>query len=151
MGTCMNIQLRRVIASMSGVTGMRIVRAIVAAERDPAQLGPMRDVRCKERLQSISGAPVINCQAEHVLALNPALALSDFHLQCIDGCDRERSAPLWRASLLQCKRLRFPIQYLSGRAHQSLLFPFAPFHIARLQRRVMARKMMPFRACFRDP
>jgi hypothetical protein len=53
MGTCMNIQLRRVIASMSGVTGMRIVRAIVAGECDPAQLGPMRGVRCKESLQSI--------------------------------------------------------------------------------------------------
>jgi transposase len=49
--TFMNIQLHHVIATVTGVTGMRIIRAIVAGERDPDKLAAMRDVRCKEALK----------------------------------------------------------------------------------------------------
>ena len=44
--TFMNIQLHHVIATITGVTGMRIIRAIVAGERDPDKLAAMRDARC---------------------------------------------------------------------------------------------------------
>jgi transposase len=51
--TFMNIQLQHVIASITGVTGMNIIRAIVAGERDPDKLAAMRDVRCKENQETI--------------------------------------------------------------------------------------------------
>ncbi|HXZ10196.1 MAG TPA: IS110 family transposase [Paraburkholderia sp.] len=87
--TFMNLQLHHVIASITGVTGMRIIRAIVAGERDPARLAAMRDVRCKESLETIRKALVGNYQPEHIFALKQALAAYDFYQQCIDDCDVE--------------------------------------------------------------
>ncbi|XYJ09451.1 IS110 family transposase [Telluria sp. B2] len=87
--TFMNIQLHHVIATITGVTGMRIIRAIVAGERDPDKLAAMRDVRCKESIETIRAALVGNYQPEHVFALKQALALYDFYQQCIDECDAE--------------------------------------------------------------
>lgn len=87
--TFMNIQLHHVIASITGVTGMRIIRAIVDGERDSEKLAAMRDVRCKESLETIRSALVGNYQPEHVFALKQALALYDFYQHCIDECDVE--------------------------------------------------------------
>ncbi|WP_174490198.1 hypothetical protein [Burkholderia gladioli] len=84
----MKIQLYNVTATIAGVTGMRIVREIVASERDPDRLSAMRDVRCKESLETMRDALVGNYQPEHVFALK-ALALYDFYQQCIDQCDVE--------------------------------------------------------------
>lgn len=85
----MNIQLHHVITSITGVTGMNIIRAIVAGECDPDKLAAMRDVRCKESLETIHGALVGNYQPEHLFALKQALALYDFYQRCIDECDAE--------------------------------------------------------------
>jgi transposase len=87
--TFMNIQLHHVIATITGVTGMRIIRAIVAGERDPDKLAAMRDVRCKESVETIRSALVGNYQPEHLFALRQSLALYDFYQQCIDECDAE--------------------------------------------------------------
>ncbi|MFT4506036.1 IS110 family transposase [Caballeronia sp. 15711] len=87
--TFMNIQLHHVIATITGVTGLQIIRAIVAGERDSGRLAAMRDVRCKESLETIRNALVGNYQPEHVFALKQALALYDFYQQCIDECDVE--------------------------------------------------------------
>jgi transposase len=87
--TFMNIQLHHVIASITGVTGMNIIRAIVAGERDPEKLAAMRDVRCKENQETIRGALIGNYQPEHLFALKRALALYDFYQRCINECDTE--------------------------------------------------------------
>lgn len=87
--TFMNIQLHHVIATITGVTGMRIIRAIVDGERDPDKLAAMRDVRCKESIGTIRAALVGNYQPEHVFALKQSLALYDFYQRCIDECDAE--------------------------------------------------------------
>jgi hypothetical protein len=79
-----NIRLHHVIATITGATGMRIVRSIVNGERNPDTLAAMRDVRGKESLETIRSALVGNCQAEHVFALKQALVLHDFYHQCID-------------------------------------------------------------------
>ncbi len=42
----MNVQLHHVVTDMTGETRMRIIRAVVAGERDPAVLGTHRDRRC---------------------------------------------------------------------------------------------------------
>jgi transposase len=87
--TFMNIQLHHVIATITGVTGMRIIRAIVDGEHNPDKLAAMRDVRCKESIETIRAALVGNYQPEHVFALKQALALYDFYQRCIDECDVE--------------------------------------------------------------
>ena len=42
----MNIRLDQAVTDVTGVTGMKIVRAIVAGERDPLILASLRDERC---------------------------------------------------------------------------------------------------------
>jgi len=66
---------------------MRIIRAIVGGERDPALLAQMRDRNCKSSLETIQAALVGNYQPEHVFALQQALALYDFYHARIKECD----------------------------------------------------------------
>lgn len=87
--TFMNIQLHHVIATITGVTGMRTIRAIVGGERDPDKLAAMRDVRCKESIETIRAALVGNDKPEHLFALKQALSLYDFYQRCVDECDAE--------------------------------------------------------------
>ncbi len=85
--TFMNLQLQHVISDITGVTGMQIIRAIVAGEHNPDVLAAMRDVRCKATIETVRAALVGNYQPEHVFALKQALALYDFYQQCVAECD----------------------------------------------------------------
>jgi transposase len=67
--TQMNVQRHHVVSDITGVTGMRIVRAIVAGERDAATLAAFRDSRCKEPVETIREALIGNYREEHVFAL----------------------------------------------------------------------------------
>ena len=87
--TLMNLQLHHVISDICGVTGLKIIRAIVAGERDPDVLASMRDVRCRESLQTIRAALEGNYQPEHVFALSQALALFDSYQDRIGDCDQQ--------------------------------------------------------------
>lgn len=87
--TYMNLQLHHVISDISGVTGLKIIRAIVAGERDPDVLAAMRDVRCRESVPTIRAAMVGNYQPEHVFALAQALALFDSYQERVADCDAQ--------------------------------------------------------------
>ena len=50
----MNIKVHQAVTDLTGVTGMSILRAIVAGERDPLKLAQLRDRRCKKSEQEIS-------------------------------------------------------------------------------------------------
>jgi transposase len=73
----MNLQLHHVVSDITGATGMRIIRAIVAGERDPDVLATYRDVRCHSSLETIRAALVGNDRDEHVFALTQSLELYD--------------------------------------------------------------------------
>jgi transposase len=96
--TFMNLQLQHVVSAISGVTGMRIIRAILAGERDPKVLAEMRDIRCHASIETIEAALVGNYQPEHVFALKQAVALYDFYQEQIKQCDREIELVLVRLS-----------------------------------------------------
>ena len=85
--TFMNLQLHHVISDVTGATGMRIIRAIVAGERDPDKLALMRDRGCKATIETVRAALVGHYQPEHVFALTQALALYDFYQKCVGGGD----------------------------------------------------------------
>lgn len=87
--TFMNLQLQHVVSDICGMTGMRIIRAILAGERDPKTLAAMRDVRCHSSAETIEAALVGNYQPEHLFALKQAVALHDFYQEQITQCDRE--------------------------------------------------------------
>ena len=86
--TQMNVQLHHVVSDITGVTGMRIVRAIVAGERDAATLAAFRDSRCKEPVETIREALIGNYREEHVFALTQALELYDIHQKKVAECDK---------------------------------------------------------------
>ena len=87
--TFMNLQLHHVVSDVTGVTGLKIIRAIVKGERDPQVLSTMRDVRCKASTETVCAALVGNYQPEHIFALTQALALYDFYQARVDECDAE--------------------------------------------------------------
>ena len=87
--TFMNLQLHHVVSDITGVTGMKIIRAILGGQRDPQVLATTRDVRCKASIDTVRAALVGNYQAEHVFALTQALALYAFYQARVGECDVE--------------------------------------------------------------
>lgn len=88
----MNLQLHHVVSDITGATGMRIIRAIVAGERDPEVLAAYRDIRCHSSIEVIKAALVGNDRDEHVFALTQSLDLYDFYQIKIEDCDRKLEA-----------------------------------------------------------
>jgi transposase len=88
----MNLQLHHVVSDITGATGMRIIRAIVAGERDPEVLAAFRDIRCHSSIEVIKAALVGNDRDEHIFALTQSLDLYDFYQTKIDDCDRKLEA-----------------------------------------------------------
>lgn len=100
----MNLQLHHVVSDITGVTGMKILRAIVAGERDPQVLAAHRDGRCKASAETIRGALAGNYRAEHVFALRQAVELYDAYQDKLLDCDKEiervvRALPADKASV----------------------------------------------------
>ena len=85
----MNLQLHHVVSDITGATGMKIIRAIVAGERDPKVLALHRDIRCKSSPEKIEKALIGNYRSEHLLLLRHALELYDVHQSKIGECDSE--------------------------------------------------------------
>ena len=73
----MNLQPHHVVPDITGATGMRIIRAIGAGERDPDVPASFRDVRCHSPVETIRAALAGNDRDEHVFALAQSLALYD--------------------------------------------------------------------------
>jgi transposase len=90
----MNVQLHHVVTDITGVTGMRIIRAIVSGTHTPDTLAAFRDARCAAPEATIREALTGNYRPEHVFALRHALELYDFHQAKIAECDTEIAAVL---------------------------------------------------------
>ena len=85
----MNVQLTQVLTDITGVTGLAIIRAIVAGERNPQQLAALRQRNCKQNEETIAKALTGNYRREHLFALQQALALYDFYTEQVQDCDVE--------------------------------------------------------------
>ncbi len=94
--TQMNIQLANVISDVVGETGQKILRAIVAGERDGQVLGAMKNVRIRASVDEIAKSLQGNWRAEHLFALKQALAAFDFIGTQLAECDREIEQQLQR-------------------------------------------------------
>jgi transposase len=88
----MNLQLHNVVSDVTGVTGMKILRAILAGERDPVVLAEHRDYRCKASSETIARSLVGNWREEHLFALQQAVELHDFYERQILACDQRIDA-----------------------------------------------------------
>ena len=94
--TQMNIQLANVISDVVGETGQKILRAIVAGERDGSAWAAMKNARIRASVDEIAKSLQGNWRAEHLFALKQALALFDFIGTQLAECDREIEQPLHR-------------------------------------------------------
>jgi transposase len=85
----MNLLLHHVVTDITGVTGMTIIRAILAGERDPQVLVQHRDPRCKHNADVIAKSLVGNYREEHLFALQQAVTLYDTYQAQIAACDQQ--------------------------------------------------------------
>lgn len=83
----MNIQLHNVLSDITGQTGFKIIRAIVAGERDAKKLAEFRDQRCQNSIGVIEKSLVGNYKKEHVFKLRQELALYDKFQEMLAECD----------------------------------------------------------------
>ncbi len=85
--TEMNVRLDSVISDLAGVTGLRIVRAIVAGERDPHRLASLRHRAIRASADTIAASLEGTWRAEHLFSLEQALARYDFLEHQIEACE----------------------------------------------------------------
>ena len=83
----MNGQLHMAVADVTGQTGMAIIRAIVAGEREPAELVRFRHPACKLSVEEFVAALSGNFKPEHVFALEQSLAAFDSFQDQLRQCD----------------------------------------------------------------
>jgi len=87
--TQMNLQLHKVIANITGVTGTLIIQAILAGERDPHKLACLRDKRTKNKEETISKALMGDYREEHLFTLKQEFELYNIYRQKIEDCDQQ--------------------------------------------------------------
>jgi transposase len=85
--TQMNIQLTNVISDVVGETGQKILRAIVAGERNGEVLAAMKNVRIHASVEDIAKSLQGNWRGEHLFALKQALDMFDFIGTQLAECD----------------------------------------------------------------
>ena len=90
----MNVKLPEVVSDVTGVTGLAIIRAILAGQRDPLVLAKLRNDKCGRSEAQIARALYGNWRAEHLFALRQALALYEFYRQQLQECDAQLQAHL---------------------------------------------------------
>jgi transposase len=84
----MNVRVHRAVSDLTGHTGMAIVRAIVAGERDPNKLAALRDKACKQSVQAIAQHLTGTWREEHLFNLTMSLRMYDEVERAIDEYDR---------------------------------------------------------------
>src|SRR5215469_1129411 len=90
----MNLKLHTVLTDLTGQTGLRIVRSILAGERNPERLAAHRDYHCHASQAEIVAALTGNYRPEHLFALRQNFATYEFLLKQIAECDSEIEALL---------------------------------------------------------
>lgn len=87
--TQMNLLLTNVLSDITGVTGMKIIRAIVDGERNPVVLASFRHKGCKRSEAEITKSLEGHYKREHLFELKQALELYDFYDHQLRDCDAE--------------------------------------------------------------
>src|SRR6266496_2775022 len=85
----MNIQLNLVLTDITGKSGLAILRAIVAGERDPQQLACFRQPGCKHSEAEIVKALTGTWDAAQLFVLQQAVDLFDYYTTKILACDTQ--------------------------------------------------------------
>lgn len=85
----MNVRLDKAVTDVTGATGLRIIEAILAGERDPYALAALRDVRCKKSKKEIARLLSGDFRPEHLYVLGEAYGLYKEFLSRVADCESE--------------------------------------------------------------
>jgi transposase len=85
----MNLKLTHVVGDITGVTGLKIIRAILGGERDAKVLAGLRDRRCKHTREEIATALEGRYRPEHLSELRSSVVMWEKHLEVIAELDTE--------------------------------------------------------------
>lgn len=83
----MNLLLHNVVSDITGVTGMKIIKELLAGERDPRVLASNRNKQCHNDRATIAKSLVGNYREEHLFALRQAVDLYEIYQTKIGDCD----------------------------------------------------------------
>jgi hypothetical protein len=84
----MNLKLTLVLGDVTGVTGLKMIRAILAGQRDPHELAKLRDRRCQRSEAEIARALDGRYRPEFLLELRCCLELWEAHQRIIAQVDQ---------------------------------------------------------------
>jgi transposase len=84
----MNLKLTSVLGDVTGVTGLKIIRTILAGERDPHRLARLRDRRCKHDAARIAEALDGRYRPEHLTELRCCLVMWEKYQEVIGELDK---------------------------------------------------------------
>jgi len=90
--TQMNLQLGNVISDIAGTSGMAILRAILAGERNPQVLAGLCDRRVRASREEVAKSLHGNWREEHLFALRVAVELYDAYHAQMQACDTQLSS-----------------------------------------------------------
>jgi hypothetical protein len=104
----MNVRVHRAVADIEGVTGMAIVRAIVAGERDPRQLAKLRHPGCHKSAEEIAEQLSGHWRADHLFSLQQALRMYDAIQERIADYEQEILRKLAEMEREECRGQEAP-------------------------------------------
>ncbi len=99
----MNVRVHRAVADIDGMTGMAIVRAIVAGERDARQLAKLRDRRCHKSEEEIAEQLSGHWRADHLFSLKQGLKMYDATQERIAEYEQEIMRKLGEMEREECR------------------------------------------------
>ena len=110
----MNLQVHRVLSDITGLSGLRIMDAILAGERDPVALAQLCHSRVKSSREIVAKSLEGDYRAEHVFALRQSLAGYRYYQTLITEVDQEierqladsKTTPRWIRGQSGPRRLR---------------------------------------------
>lgn len=74
----MNVRIHHAVSDIDGKTGLAIIAAIVAGERDPKRLAQLRDNRCRQSAAQIAAHLTGTWREEHLFNLEQAYRILTF-------------------------------------------------------------------------
>jgi len=83
------VRVPRAVSELNGVTGMAIVRAIAAGERDAQKLAPFRDRRCRQSEQEIAEPWSGHWREDHWFSWRQSLQMYDAIAERITADEQE--------------------------------------------------------------
>lgn len=104
----MNVRVHRAVSDIDGVTGMAILRAIVAGERDARKLAKLRDPRCRKSEQEIAEQLSGHWREDHLFSLRQGLKMYDSIQERIADYEKEILRKLAEMEREECRGQEVP-------------------------------------------